>query len=183
MTEPARLVSLDRIFTGKGRPYVEARTAIVELDGSVSLYSLFSGYLDPPHRRAYSFEKQEIVHKYVKSGAALNWIQGIWVNGTFEWDKIGWETADLLIKMYEFETTKLGATGSGNELLLYIHNDDPIPLSITLDGALSFPYLRDKHVGHSASISWNGMIRLPYTDLSGEVIDIEDLFTDDNLTW
>lgn len=176
------LVSMDRIFTGKERPYVLAMTTSVAPGGGIDPLISFDGYLDPPKRRTLAFEKQEIVHQYVMSGARLNWIQGVWIKGTFEWDKIGWDTAELLMQMYQFETSKLGASGEGNELLLKIHDDDPIYLSIQTEGDLSFPYIRDKHVGHSASISWRGMIRYPYLS-DGETIDISDIFTDENLTW
>jgi len=186
MAVPDSLVSNDRIFTGKGRPRVIAQETPIGLDGA-PVYppvSLWTGYLDPPKRRTVTMGKQEIVHQYVKSGAALNWVQGVWFNGTFEWDKIGWDTAALLINMFEFEKTKLTEDTSGNEMLLYVHHDDPVPLSIIVDSELSFPYMNDLHIGHKASIAWKGMLRWPYAAHGAtSETDIKDFFTDTYRDW
>ena len=186
MAIPTALVTTDRIFTGIGCPRVTAICDYIDFGGTLSEFpiALFSGYLDPPKIRTVTMHKQEIVHTYVKSGSSLNWVQGIWFEGTFKWDKIGWSTAALLMKMLEFEKTKLTEDSEGNQMLLWVHHDDPIPLSIIMDTKLSFPYIADKHVGHSASISWRGMLRWPYTACGAtSETDIEDFFTDTYRSW
>ena len=146
-----------RFFHGEDLPILRLYTPTVR-DGVPGHFRV-SYTLECPVDRTLKMNRQSVSSRAMKAGKITNWIQHIWMSGSFTWSHLSWDDAQALIEAFTFETSDSGVDRGGSYIALKVFGDDPYELKVNLDNSLEFGKMGHSFlVGQTCTIGWSATL-------------------------